>query len=131
VRGTTHVLSLANIRVGILVGSEKSVPKEVDHCEIAVRVQMMDEVKLLLAPEPGEACEARSLDVVFLVQIDVRVERRRAGSDHYEEQVERKNKKHPAGNEDHRYEKVGGVVSFVAKIGGRHEMTLGIVYDEI
>ena len=89
-------------------------------------------MKLLLAPKPSETREARSFDVIFLVKIHVRVERRRAGSDHYEEQIERKNKKHPAGNEDHRDEKVGCVVSFVAKIGGRHEMALGIVlYDEI
>ena len=57
----------------------------------------------------------------------MRAERRRAGSNHYEEQIERKNKKHPAANEDHRDEKVGGVVAFVAKIGGRHEMAPGIV----
>ena len=57
----------ANVHVRPSVGSEKSVPEEVNHREIAVRVQMVDEVKLLLAPEPSEACEARSLDVVFLV----------------------------------------------------------------
>jgi hypothetical protein len=117
----------AKVRVGISVGSEKSVPEEVNHCEIAVAMQMVDEVKLLLAPEPSEACEARSFDVVFLVKIDMCVEGRRAGSDHYEEQIERKNKKHPDGNEDHRDEKVRGVVSFVAKIGGRHKMAIGIV----
>jgi hypothetical protein len=128
-RPTCHrsVSGLANVRVGPSVSSEKPVPEEIDHREIAVRVQMVDEVKLLLAPEPREACEARSFDVVFLVEIDVRVERRRAGSDHYDEQIERKNKKHPAGNEDHRDEKIGGVVSFVATIGGGHEMASGIV----
>ena len=118
---------LANVRVGTSVGSEKSVPEEVDHREIAVRVQMVDKVKLLLAPEPSEACEARSFDVVFLVKIYVRVERRRAGSDHYEEQIERKNKKHSTCDEDRGDEKVGRVVSFVATIGGGHEMALGIV----
>ena len=41
-------------RVGASVGSEKPVPKGIDHCEIAVRVQMVDEVNLLLAPEPSE-----------------------------------------------------------------------------
>jgi hypothetical protein len=40
-----------------LVGSEKFVPEEVNHCEIAVGMQMVDEVKLLLAPEPSEARE--------------------------------------------------------------------------
>ena len=65
--------------------------------------------------------------MVFLVEIDVRVERRRAGSGHYEEQIERKNKKHSSSNEDHGDEKVGRVVSFVATIGGGHEMALSIV----
>jgi hypothetical protein len=41
----------------------ESVPKEADHREIAVRVQMVYEVKLLRAPEPSEAREARSFDV--------------------------------------------------------------------
>ena len=50
-----HIMVLANVRVGTSVGSEKPVPKGVDHREIAVRMQMVDEVKLLLAPEPSEA----------------------------------------------------------------------------
>ena len=116
-----------NIHVGISVGSEKSVPEEVDHREIAVRVQMVDEVKLLLAPEPSEACEARSFGMVLLVKIYVRAERRRAGSGHYEEQIERKNEKHPTCDEDCGDEKVGRVVSFVATMGGGHQMALGIV----
>jgi hypothetical protein len=104
-----------------------TVPEEVNHCEISVRVQMVDEVKLLLAPEPSEACKARPFDVVFLVKIHVRIERRRAGSDHYEEQVERKNKKYRTGDEDRRDEKVGRVVSLVTTIGGGHEVTLGVI----
>lgn len=43
-----------NVRIGASVGPEKPVPKEVDHSEIAVRVQMVDEVKLLLTLEPAE-----------------------------------------------------------------------------
>ena len=72
---------LANIHVGISVGSENSVPEEVDHREIAVRVQMVDKVKLLLAPEPSEACEPRSFGMVLLVKIYVRAERHRAGGE--------------------------------------------------
>jgi hypothetical protein len=37
-----------------LVGSEQPVPEEVDNRKVAVSVQMVDEVKLLLAPEPSE-----------------------------------------------------------------------------
>jgi hypothetical protein len=53
----THQLpqsAQSDVRVGTSVGSEKPVPKGVDHSEIAVRVQMVDEVKLLLALEPSE-----------------------------------------------------------------------------
>ena len=84
-------------------------------------------MKLLLAPEPSEACKARSFDVVFLVKIYVRAERRRARSDHYEEQVERKNKKYRTGDEGHGDEKVRRVVSLVTTIGGGHEVTLGVI----
>ena len=118
---------MVTIHVGILVGSEKSVPKEVDHREIAVRVQMVDKVKLLLAPEPSEACEPRSFGMVLLVKIYVRDERRRAGGDHYDKQSERKNEKHCTCDEDCRDQKVGSVVAVVATIRGGHQMALGIV----
>jgi hypothetical protein len=36
-------------------------------------MQMMGEVKLPLAPEPREAFQTRSLDVIFLVNKDMRV----------------------------------------------------------
>jgi hypothetical protein len=88
---------------------------------------MVDEVKLLLAPEPSEACEPRSFDVVFLVKIYVCVERHRAARDHYEEQVERKHKKYRTGDEDRGDEKVRRIVSFVTPIGGGDEVALGIV----
>jgi hypothetical protein len=110
-----------------LVCSEQSVPEEVDHREIGVRVQMMDEVKLLFAPKPSEACEARSLGVVLLVKIYVRAKRRRTGSGNYEEEIERKNEKHPTCDQDCGDEKVGRVVSFVTTIGGGHQMALGVV----
>ena len=70
--------------VGTSVGSEKSVPEEIDHGKIGVRVQMVDEVKLLLAPEPSEACEARSLGMVLLVKVYVGAERRCAGGGNYD-----------------------------------------------
>jgi hypothetical protein len=88
---------------------------------------MVDKVKLLLAPEPSEACEFRSFDMVFLVKMYMHVERRRAGGGYYKEQIERKDKKHPASDEDRWDEKVGRVVSFVAAIGRGNEMAPGIV----
>jgi len=65
--------------------------------------------------------------MVLLVKIYVGAERRRAGGGDYEEQIERKNKKHSPCDEDCRDEKVGGVVSFVAAMGGGCQMALGIV----
>jgi hypothetical protein len=88
---------------------------------------MVDEVKLLLAPEPSKASEARCFGMVLLIKIHVGTERRRAGGGHYEEQIDRKNKKHPTCDEDCRDEKVGCVVSFVATMGGGHQMALGVV----
>ena len=116
-----------NVRSGTSIGSEKPVPKEVDHSEIAVRVQMVDEVKLLLAPEPSETSQIRPFGVVLLVEIHVCAERRRAGDRHHDKQIERKKKKHCTGDEDCRDEKVGRVVSFIATMRGRHQMALGVV----
>jgi hypothetical protein len=48
-----------------------------DHREIAVRVPVMNEVQLLFPLEPCEPLKSRSLYVVFLVEKDMRVERRR------------------------------------------------------
>jgi hypothetical protein len=50
------VIGLTNVPVRTSVGSENSVPKGVYHSKIAVSVQMVDEVNLLLAPEPSETC---------------------------------------------------------------------------
>ena len=112
---------------GLPVGSEKSVPEEVDHREIAVRVQMVDKVKLLLASEPSEACESRSFGMVLLVKKYVCAERRRAGSGHYDKQIEWKNQIHPTCDENCGDQKVGSVVAVVATIRGGHQMALGIV----
>ena len=48
-----------------------------DHREIAVRVPVMNEVQFLFPSEPCKPLKPRSLYVVFLVEKDVRVERRR------------------------------------------------------
>jgi hypothetical protein len=44
-----------------------------------------------------------------------------------QEQIDGKNKKHPACDEKCRDEKVGGVVSFVTTMSRRDQMSLGIV----
>jgi len=69
-------LSLRSIRSSI--GTENPVPEEMDHREIAVRVPVMNEVQFLFPSEPCKPLKPRSLYVVFLIEIDMRVERRRA-----------------------------------------------------
>lgn len=69
-------LSLSSIRPSI--GTENPIPEEMDHREIAVRVPVMNEMQFLFPSEPCKSLKPRSLYVVFLVEIDMRVERRRA-----------------------------------------------------
>jgi hypothetical protein len=68
-------LSLSSIRPSR--GTENPVPEEMDHREIAVRVPMMNEMQFLFPSEPCKSLKPRSLYVVFLIEKDVRVERRR------------------------------------------------------
>jgi hypothetical protein len=68
-------LSLSSIRPSI--GTKNPIPEEMDHREIAVRVPVMNEMQFLFPSEPCKSLKPRSLYVVFLVEKDVRVERRR------------------------------------------------------
>jgi hypothetical protein len=70
------------------IGTEHPVPKEMDHREIAVRVPVMNEVQLLFPSEPCKPLKSRSLHVVFLVEKDVRVERRRTSNYLNHEEIE-------------------------------------------
>ena len=60
------------------IGTENLVPEEVNHTKIAVRVTVMNKVQFLLASEPRKPLKPRSLYVIFLVEKDMRVKRRRA-----------------------------------------------------
>jgi hypothetical protein len=58
------------ILIRLAIGPEHPAPEEVDHGEIAVRMQMVGEVKLPLAPEPwakavlrGKNRRGRSVDL--------------------------------------------------------------------
>src|SRR5260370_35245989 len=68
-------LSLSSIRTSI--GTKNSIPEEMDHREIAVRVPVMNEMQLLFPSEPCKFLKPRSLYVVFLVEKDRRVDQRR------------------------------------------------------
>ena len=61
------------VAIGPSISAEQLIPEKVDDREVAVRVQVMDEMKLLLVSEPGEAREFRVLRVVCPVKIDVGV----------------------------------------------------------
>jgi hypothetical protein len=50
-------------------------------------MQVMDKMKLLLATEPGEPGQYGFLNMVFLVKIDMCIERHCARSGHHEKEV--------------------------------------------
>jgi hypothetical protein len=85
---------MVRLAVGSAIRAEQPVPEEVDNCEVAVCVQVMDEMQVALSSEPGEACELRSLHMVRLVKVDVSVERCRTHRGHEEKKIERKNEEH-------------------------------------
>ena len=58
-----------------------------DHREIAVRVPVMNEMQLLFAPEPCESSKPRSRYMVFLLEKDVGVERRRTSEQLSHEEI--------------------------------------------
>src|SRR6266436_1972281 len=70
------------------IGTENPIPEKMDHREIAVRVPVMNEVQLLLPSEPRKPLKSRSLYVVFLVEKDVRVERRSTSNYLNHEEIE-------------------------------------------
>ena len=57
--------------------------------EILVRMPVMNEVQCLFASEPCKPLKPGTLYMIFLVEKNVRVERRRAGDDLNNEQISR------------------------------------------
>jgi len=88
---TPDVVKCEMLRTGIrpAIGAENLIPEEVHHTKITVRVTVMNKVQFLLASEPREPLKARSLYVVFLVEKDVRVKRRRTCNYHHDKKVQR------------------------------------------
>ena len=60
------------------IGTENLIPEEVNYTKIAIRVTVMNKVQFLLASEPRKPLKPRSLYMIFLVEKDMRVKRRRA-----------------------------------------------------
>jgi hypothetical protein len=50
------------------VGTEKPIPEKIDHREIAVPIAVVDEMELLLSPEPGKAAKPWSRNMILVVE---------------------------------------------------------------
>jgi len=88
-----------------------------DHREIAVRVPVMNEVQFLFPFEPCKPLKSRSLYVVFLVEKDVRVERRRTCACLHREEVDWQYQVCTRSYQKHRNEEEGRIVAFVTEVG--------------
>ena len=51
------------------IGAEKPIPEEIDHREIAVPMAVVDEMELLLSPEPRKAAKPRSRNMILIVDV--------------------------------------------------------------
>jgi hypothetical protein len=59
----------------------------VNYTKITIRVTVMNKVKFLLVSEPRKPLKPRSLHVIFLVEKDMRVKRRRACDYHHHKEI--------------------------------------------
>jgi hypothetical protein len=87
-----------------------------DHREIAVRVPVMNEVQFLFPSEPCKPQQPRSLYVIFLVEKDVRVERRCTCDYLSHEEIDWQYQVCTRSYQQHRNEEEGRVVAFVPEV---------------
>ena len=87
-----------------------------DHCEIAVRVPVMNKVQFLFPSEPCKPLQSRSFYVVFVVEKDVRVERRRTCDYLNHEEIDWQYKICTRSYQKHRNEEEGRIVAFVTEV---------------
>ena len=107
-------LSLRSIRPSI--STKNPIPEEMDHREIAVRVPVMNKMQFLFPSEPCKSLKPRSLYVVFLVEIDMRVERRRTRDYLSHEEIDWQYEICTRSYQKHRNEEEGCVVAFVTEV---------------
>jgi hypothetical protein len=88
----------------------------VNHGEIAVRVPVMNEVQFLFPSEPCKTLKPRSLYVVFLVEKDVRVERRRTCDYLSDEEIDWQYEVCTSSYQKHRNEEEGRIVAFLTEV---------------
>jgi hypothetical protein len=98
-----------------------------DHREITVRVPMMHEVQFLFSSEPCKPLKPRSLYMVFLVEEDVRVKRRRTCDCLNHEEINWQQEVCTSSRQKHRDEEEGRIVAFVTEVRPWEEMILGIM----
>jgi hypothetical protein len=96
--------------------SGNPIPEEMDHREIAVRVPVMNEVQFLFPSEPCKPVKSRSLYVVFLVEKDMRVERRRTCDCLNQEEIDWQYEVCTRSHQKHRNEEEGCIVAFVTEV---------------
>ena len=98
------------------IGTENPIPEEMDHSEIAVRVTMMNEVQFLFASEPCKPLKSRSLYVVFFVELDVRIERRRTCDYLNHEEIKGQYEVCTRSQQKHGNEEEGRIVAFLTEV---------------
>ena len=98
------------------IGTENPIPEEMDHREISVRMPVMDEVQFLFASEPRKPLKPRSLYVVFLIEKDVRIKRRRTCEHLNDEEIKRQYEICNCSYETHKNEEEGCIVAFVTEV---------------
>jgi hypothetical protein len=69
------------------ISAENSVPEEVNYTEIAIRMPVMNEVQFLFPSEPCKSLKPRLFHVIFLIEKDVRVKRRRTCDYHHNKKI--------------------------------------------
>ena len=87
-----------------------------DHREIGVRVPVMNKVQFLFTSEPCKPLKPRSLYVVFLVEKNVRVERRRTCDYLNHEEINGQYRVCTRSYQKHRNEEEGRIVAFVTEV---------------
>jgi hypothetical protein len=109
------------------IGTEEPIPKEMYHSKIAVRIPMMDKVKLLFASKPCKPLKPRPLDMILLVEENVRIKRRRTCACLNQEEINWQHEVRTRSCQKHGNKKERRIVAFVAQIRLRDEMIFGIM----
>ena len=99
------------------IGTENSIPEEMDHREIGVRMPVMNEVKFLFVSEPCEPLKPRPLYMIFLVKKNVRVERRCACDYLNHEEINGQDEVCARSHQNHGNKEEGRIVAFVTEVG--------------